>query len=1343
MSSVDNRIVKMSMENAQFKTAASETMSTLQKLSSSLKFTDGTKGLENISNKFRTMDLGFLANGIETVTSKFSALEFIGITALANITNSALSAGANFVSALTLDPVMSGFNEYETKMNSITTIMTNTASKGTTMADVTATLEELNTYADKTIYNFGEMTKNIGTFTAAGIDLNTSATAIKGIANLAAGSGSSSEQASSAMYQLSQALAAGKVGLQDWNSVVNAGMGGELFQKALEKTAASMGKGRDMSVSFRDSLQDGWITADVLTSTLEQFAADESLLQAATQVKTFTQLLDTMKESVQSGWSQTWETIIGNKDEAAVIFTGISNAFNGIMGPIADARNEALSFWKANGGRDAIIAGLVNVFKLLGSILKPIGEAFRTFFPATTGKNLLDFSNKFKELTEKFKMSESTIDRIKRSFSGVFALLHIGVTLFKAVASGVGNLISAIFPMSGGLLKVTASIGDFIVGLDKMIQSSNVFKTAVSYAVTAITKTLDFLKSGFEYVIKTFEKFGVIDTSSISTFSEKVSNGFSPLTKLGDILSKIFGFLVDVMKEFISDVGKVLGKIIEVGKKLCSGIYEALGGDNTKIMSLVNGGVLGLILLKIYKFVKQLASSGSEVGGFAERIANVLDGLRNSLEPLQNSLKANTLLKIAAAIGILALSILLMSTIDPVKLGTSMAAMTGMFVQLFGSMAIFEKIVGSSGFNSMGKITGAMVTLSIAILLLTIALEKMSKLKWEEIGKGMTGIAGGTAILIAASKLISKESSGLISASISLVIFAGALIVMTKAIECMGNLSWTEIGVGIAGLAATMALLAIGLRLLPKNMAIQAVGLALLGGALLVISAAIGSMGNKSWETIGKGLGALAGTLAILAIAMKAMSGGLKGAAAMKVMSKALVVLIPALITLALLPIKTLMTGLLGLAAAFLVIGVAGALLSPITPAILALSIAFGIFSLSVLAISAAVSLFVGSLIALIGVSASLGAVIPAFMLALGTGLIALMVLIAANTPKIVAAFVTIFTGIIAAIGMLIPLVIQTLVGFITNFIDTLADAIPQIIESATNLVIAILTGISNNIYKITSIAIDIVVRFISGITSKIGLVIDAAFKFIIAFINGLSSAINKNAPALQKAVVNLIKSMITALMGTLSSFKDVGGYIIDGLKNGILGGIDAIKDAAKSVAKAALTSAKKFLGIKSPSREFMAVGRWSDEGLAKGLNKHSGLVENAAIGVADGALSGVQKAMSCIGDFINSDIDSQPVITPVLDLTEIQNGSSKINSIMGDGCSIKTSVDAARTVSSNINANSNGSVGNNQTTNNQTTNNSNVTNHFTINGSNANDIANEVSRILQKQVERRNVVWE
>lgn len=364
---VDQRVVEMRFDNQQFEQNVKTTMSTLDRLKAALNFKGSVQGLDAVNNAAKNNSVGLIGQAAEAVSVKFSAMEVVAMTALSNITNSAVNAGKNIVNALTLEPVMTGFQEYETQINAVQTILANTSMNGTTLEQVTAALDELNLYADKTIYNFTEMARNIGTFTAAGVELDPAVEAIKGIANLAALSGSNAQQASTAMYQLSQALAAGRVSLMDWNSVVNAGMGGKVFQNALMDTAEAMGIVVDRSISFRESIsstggKQSWLTSEVLLNTLRQFTGDltdaelaqmgfnkaqiesiQTLAQtandAATRVKTATQLFDTLKESVQSGWTQTWELIFGDFEEAREFFTGVSDLLSGFFQQSSDARN--------------------------------------------------------------------------------------------------------------------------------------------------------------------------------------------------------------------------------------------------------------------------------------------------------------------------------------------------------------------------------------------------------------------------------------------------------------------------------------------------------------------------------------------------------------------------------------------------------------------------------------------------------------------------------------------------------------------------------------------------------------------------------------------------------------------------------------------------------------------------------------------------------------------------------------------------------------------------------------------------------------------------------------------
>lgn len=402
---VDERVVEMRFDNAQFERNVQTSMSTLDKLKQSLKLSDASKGFDSLGKAANNVRFDGMISGIDTVNTRFSYVQGMIMHQLNNIADACVRVGKNMVAALTINPVKDGFKEYETQMNAVQTILANTQKEGTNVKIVNAALDELNHYADKTIYNFTEMTRNIGTFTAAGVKLDTSVSAIKGIANLAAVSGSTSQQASTAMYQLSQAIASGTVKLMDWNSVVNAGMGGQVFQDALIRTSEHLQTGAKAAISaegsFRESLTTGWLTTEVLTETLDMFstAADtqeeyEAAVQkflskgytqeeakqmadmaktageAATKVKTFTQLIDTLKEALGSGWTETWRLIIGDFEEARTLWTSVSDVLSNFINKMSDARNRLIE--------SAMGKGFSELSEKIKGAIEPAKQAMET-----------------------------------------------------------------------------------------------------------------------------------------------------------------------------------------------------------------------------------------------------------------------------------------------------------------------------------------------------------------------------------------------------------------------------------------------------------------------------------------------------------------------------------------------------------------------------------------------------------------------------------------------------------------------------------------------------------------------------------------------------------------------------------------------------------------------------------------------------------------------------------------------------------------------------------------------------------------------------------------------------
>lgn len=855
---IDERVVEMRFNNQQFERNAQTSISTLGKLKESLNLSGASKGLENISSAARRVDMGGISNGIETVRAKFSALEVMGVTALANITNSAVNAGARITKALTIDPIKTGFQEYETQINAIQTILANTESKGTTLTDVNKALDELNMYADKTIYNFTEMTRNIGTFTAAGVDLDTSVSAIKGIANLAAVSGSTSQQASTAMYQLSQALASGTVKLMDWNSVVNAGMGGQVFQDALKETARVHGIAIDDMIkqegSFRETLSKGWLTSEILTETLAKFTGDlseEQLKQmgytdeqikkilkmgqtandAATKVKTFTQLFDTLKEAAQSGWTQTWEILIGDFEEAKALLTEISDVVSSLIGKSADSRNSLLQGWKDMGGRADVIDAFRNSFKALADIIKPIHEAFREIFPPTTSEQLYKITSAIKSFTEKLKVSDETADKMKRTFKGVFSILD----MFRKVLVIVSKTIGGIF--SGGgvngvldlILSITAAIGDFFTSLNSG------FKT------DGISKLVTGLFEGISNIIK------------------KASGG---LEGFGDTISKIGKGVSNVLKTIFGGIKSAFSWLSE--NVSAGDIFAGLAGGGIFVAAKKFSGVMN----KIKDVIDNLfGGKGGKLGvkGLKETFTDVMNSVRETLQAFVGGIKAGSLLAIAAAVGILSMSLKSISELSVPDISKSLLAIAGLMTMLNLS---FKSIVkGLSKFPAKGilRAGASMVLMAASIKILASAMEKIGKLKLREIAKGLIGIGGGMYILTRGLKVIDKVKISL-RTSIAMIALAKSCEMLATALSKFGSMKWNEISKGLVGMGGALREMMLVLKGMGKisggKSIIGSVGLLIAVQSLSKLADGLKKFGSMKWKAIIKGLVGMGGALA-------------------------------------------------------------------------------------------------------------------------------------------------------------------------------------------------------------------------------------------------------------------------------------------------------------------------------------------------------------------------------------------------------------------------------------------------------------------------------------------------
>lgn len=1462
---VDQRVVEMRFDNKQFEEGISDTMSSLDKFKQSLNLTGATKGLENVDSAAKKVDMSGLSGAVEAVRTKFSALEVMGVTALANITNSAVNAGKRIVSALTIDPIKTGFSEYETKINAIQTILSNTASKGTTMDDVTKVIGELNTYADKTIYNFAEMTRNIGTFTAAGIGLEESATSIQGIANLAAASGSTSQQASTAMYQLSQALSTGTVRLMDWNSVVNAGMGGEKFQEALKATAREHGVAVDDIIekngSFRESLQDGWLSAEILSTTLQKFttggakdyaqsmieagkwtqkeadaliAEAQAMEDAATKVKTFTQLWDTLKESAQSGWSQTWEIIIGDFEEAKETLTKFSDVIGGMINASAEARNELLQGWKDAGGRLDLVDSLFNIFEGVMSIVKPIKEAFNEIFPPLTVEQLKNFTGGIKELTEKFKLSEAASEKLKRTFKGLFAVVDIIAQVFSAVFSAVGSLTGEVGELGGGILDITANIGDSIVRFSEFIRQSGTLNTVfqrIASVVKMVAKGIKLvvgalkekvLSPGWEVIGGIFEGIGRT-MSRIGDAADEMKNGVTNAFDSIDSAAEKSPFikLLQAIWKVVTVIGSAIGKVFgHLANAFTNIIAKA---DFSVLLDLINTLSVGGIAVFIGKFAKGFTDAMDTIGDFKDGVLDILGGVKDCLSAYQDQLKAGALLKIAGAIAILAVSLVVLSTIDGDQLTTAITAITVLFAELMTSMSLVSELSGTKGLIGFGT---AMITVSIAVLIMASALKKLagidpagmlsgvigvvvltqmlvavakdlgkseqtvikgalqmvvfalalkvlasvcedlSALSWEGMIKGLLGVGAllagvalflnntkfegksmstalGMVLLASAIKILASACSDfgqmswgeigkglaaigallielglftnltgntqkVISTGIALIAISAAMKIFASAAKDIASLTWEEIGKGLVAMAGALAAITIALNLMPTNMVSSGIGLIAVSTAILILSNALASMGGMSWDEVARGLVTLGGAMLILSAGLIAMNGTLAGSGALMIAAIAIATLTPALLMLGAMSWESIAKGLVTIAGAFTVIGVAALVLQPLLPVILGLAGALALIGVGVLAagvgltalavgfqaLALAVSTGVVAVVAgLTSIVTGIASLIPLILQKIGEGILALCIVIGEGGPAICAAATAILLAVIDAITAVIPSLMECVGLIITELLALIVSYVPKIVDAGMKLIIGLLKGISDNIGGIIDAGVEVIVKFLEGLASAQLKMINAGMKLIIDFINGLADSIRTNTPLMIDAVNNLMDAVIEAIGAWFKNAVTKGGELVgkigEGIKSGISGitqagkdlvqgfidGIESMissaADAAKSVGEKALNGIKSFLGIKSPSRAFIEIGKYSGEGLINGLLACSRGVSNAAESMGSSATKSLSGAISGIAEAINSDVDSQPTIRPVLDLSNVRSGARSISSIFGSGASV------------------------------------------------------------------------
>ena len=698
MSVIDERVVEMQFDNAQFEKNVATSLNTLDKLKAALKLDGSSKGLEELQSSANKFNMNPLISAVETVNAKFSALDVIGTTALVNITNRAIAAGESLIKSLSVDNIAAGWNKFGEKTQSVATLV----SQGYDLSNVEEQMKRLNWFTDETSYNFTDMVSNISKFTASGQELEPSVTAMMGIANWAALSGQNATTASRAMYQLSQAMGKGVLKYDDWKSIQNASMDTVEFRQQAVKAAEALGKikkvgedayeiiGAKKAQKFSlaelftsDALsKQQWFTDDVMMKTFKQYSSavdqiyehvdeydgiaanamkdmsgqlDEfglKAFKAAQQARTFRDVIDATKDAVSTGWMNTFEYIFGNYEEATELWSGLAEVFYNVFAAGGELRNEMMAIWKEAGGRKILLEAISTGFEDILAIVRPLKEVLAEFIPEDAeirAEALKAATESLLNLFQNLSLTSGAANDLKDAFRGVLSFIGLLVDGFKAIAYILKPLLQPLNILGGYILQLAGYIGRSITGFRSFTKSSRGIADAVLFARNAvqifsnvlslgIIKVANFIKQAAKFVNlnKAIKTFN----NFIKTMGTRIAPYFNKVTKVVDSVIKKFTSLfslADVKSGFtkaLSEIGKRFEQLGTFASKAFNKILPYFNTAKAKVTEFFNSFSNGTSKLQNIDIIGKIGDIVSKVG---EKIGQARDAIANFIRTIREA----------------------------------------------------------------------------------------------------------------------------------------------------------------------------------------------------------------------------------------------------------------------------------------------------------------------------------------------------------------------------------------------------------------------------------------------------------------------------------------------------------------------------------------------------------------------------------------------------------------------------------------------------------------------------------------------------------------------------------
>lgn len=1295
MSEIDNRIVSMQFDNESFERKLADTISSLDKLTASIENLSDAQGLQDLGQEMDSFNISAMGEAIDNISGKLSAMGAVGFSVISNLTNQFLGM-AQDVSHDVLGPIITGG---KARANNIEQAKFQFRGLG---LDVQAEMDSALAAVKGTAFGLDEAAKAAAQFGASGITAGADLTgALRAIAGTAAMTNTSFSEIAQIF---TSSAGSGKVNNQD------------LLQFATRGLNASAAVAKQMGIT--EAQVHEMAAAGKLDFKTFAKAMDEAFGEHATAAnETYSGSLSNMHAAM----SRLGASFFGPKaEQMRDIFNALTPVIDNINAALQPLIKTFLEFGQiltfklvsflSNIDLEPLTVGILyitaaiqNLHAMLEPILATLKWSFREVFPKGSESIIIKITRAISNFTAKIKIGSPLLDKLHIIFKGFFAALAIGKEIIKDAVGTFKALFGQLSDAAGfsgsPILDFLARIGDSISKVKgKLVEGGeiNAFFMHLAYFIKQPLELIDGLRD---------KLVGMFDKVSVSASGPQGVGTEDILGRIGqrmEQLRDIAGGVVDAWQrftDFLSRIKPVLdevfGAIGDWFKDFGNKLADAFGpGDFNSAIDLLNVGLLGGIIVMFKKFFDGDLLTKIGAKPFMDKFDALFKGVQTTMSDFQAKLKADTLMRIAKAIGILTISVVALSLVDSANLAKALSAIAVGFGQLAVMMKLMDKLIGDKmAAAKIAALAGAMVTMAVAIDLMVPAIFALSRIKMGDLAKGLLGVGTGLAILVAATrgmtalggaKMIAAGvgmtamAGGLILMSIAvrqfggidwgvlgkgllgvagalfvitvgmsemplnlpitaagLVILSAALIGMAEGLKAMGSIDWATMGRGLAGVAATLFLISVAMDSMPITLPVTAAGMVILAGALVIMAKAVGDMGALDAGVIGKGIAAIAAMLLILDAAMQGMEGALPGAAALLVVASSLVVLAQVLEQIGNMDNERLVQALLGIAGVLSIVALGGVLVEGALPGLIGLAVALDLIAAAVFVFGAGSLLFAKSMeiMATAGIAGTKG-----FLDALE--------LLVKAIPRMIAAVILGITESIGELVAALPLVTRLIEAVLLQLLDTIIKLAPKVgealgvivlvglaliqklypefVKTGFGMLMAMLHGISDNIGEITTTVAKIIVNFLDALSEKVPEIVDAVFNLWITVLTTVVHKLGETMPSLMPILA------IAFIDGLLDGFKigftklnqffvDLPGRLLDALKGalGITGnkgflqtGIDMVTGLWNGATEAFVGVLQWFGGL--PDQIIGAIGDLVTTLVPKGIEIITGFLDGA-----------------------------------------------------------------------------------------------------------------------------------